>query len=345
MSDDSCDVLLQCPTLVEGIGPATKSKLNTAGVETIADLLGWQPEELGRRLSVSVPAAAKWLAAARLLLVEGVDKDCAEAFVEAGITSVQKLSEAGLQTLERAVKKAEEAGRMAAAPSLYRLAAMQRQAWQVRTSGMLVGRLTDTAGTAQAGVAVTVARRSTRTDEAGRFCLRLLPAGAQVLTLRFGHRLSTVPVAIKAGRLTSSIILQVDPHPADAAPKSRNEADGDLVWLQRQCFPSLVSCGLDDLPDSTHLQVREIGDDSVRLLHLYRQRIGDEVISQRVTVPREQLPQGATVGTVLSLSGSTLSTTELSLRDVAAIKLEAVAGKQNLRVMRRFVPGLPGEGL
>ena len=82
----------------------------------------------------------------------------------------------GLQTLERVVAAAREAGRLPDTPSLYQLAAIQRDAATLRDRGIAQGRVLDVDSEAPlAGLRVSAGRLDAVTDSAGRFILSGVP--------------------------------------------------------------------------------------------------------------------------------------------------------------------------
>ncbi len=114
---------------IQGIGTAYQETLSGVGVSYLRDLLSLEPERL-HALEPALPLASlrEWRSAAWLLTLDDMTPDMAECLVAAGIANVSQLADAGLQTLERALQKSVEKNEFKDPPSLYGLAALQRDA-------------------------------------------------------------------------------------------------------------------------------------------------------------------------------------------------------------------------
>jgi hypothetical protein len=322
---------LEQPTsVIEGIGEQRTAALGNAGIETLADLLAAGPDRIQRAVSgAGARQVSDWLAAALLLRVSGMTPDVAEALVDGGIRSVRRLSEAGLQTLERALAQAVEAGKVDKAPSLYRLAEYGRDAAWVRDRGFLAVRTLDrSTGEPIAGAAVWGLRRSTLTDARGVFVFHPADAGLARFTIEPpGHRLASFAVQVRPGVLTAPTV-RLRLHAARRrAPAEIREADGHLVRHSVATTSRVVTRRLDELPDGIHLVLRRLDrSGTAHLVSLYKTRIGTVVNTERVEIGDAALPAGAAVGDVLELSGGALSRTQLSTGDVAKLKLQRALG-------------------
>ena len=223
------------PAVVEGIGPATETALAGAGIHTIADLLRKGPDYVHRALpATSLQRAERWCGAALLLQVDGVSPDLAEAFTAVGIASPSDLADAGLQTLERAVKAAQDSRRLAARPSIYALAELQRKAARLRATGLLAGRLVDAqSGAGLPNLEVRAAARVTTTDEQGTFDLVGLPAGQNRVSIRRGERLVSFEVTIAPNTVSPATTIRLQPLPATPLPaRTIRESDGGLLSVE-----------------------------------------------------------------------------------------------------------------
>src|SRR5258707_1128326 len=126
MSEQS--FLLKSPEILEGIGPERAQILKDSEIYTIADMFAARAPRVHTLLgNVGARQVGNWFCAAMLLRVEGITPSLAEVLVDAGIRSVSKVADAGLQTLERAIKAGVDAGKIPALPSLYKLADIQRE--------------------------------------------------------------------------------------------------------------------------------------------------------------------------------------------------------------------------
>ncbi|HEV8254968.1 MAG TPA: DUF4332 domain-containing protein [Vicinamibacteria bacterium] len=334
--------LRQSPAVIEGIGRQRKQALHAGGIKVIADLLSSRPERIRQALGeVSPEQVGRWLSAARLLQVEDIGPDVAEALAEGGIASIQELADAGLQTLEEAVRRAKDRGALRDEPSLYQLAAMQREAGRLRDTGMFTGRVLDLDSAAPlAGVAVRAGRRAGTTDAEGTFDLLGLPEGTVHLSIvRVGRPPLSTSVGIRGGQLARPTTFRLKgPSPDAPSPRVMREIDGALISLGRASQARIVMRRLDELPGDTYVMVSRLPESGpARLLHLYRTKVGPEVQSDAVEIPTGQLPPGTAAGQILHLQNGALARTDLTLRDVARRKLEAIIGPHPLTVKRRVV--------
>jgi hypothetical protein len=324
-------VFLESPAVIEGIGRRRAAALEQAGIHSVAEMLLAGPRATHRALTrVARRQVGDWFATALLLRVSEMTPNLAEALVAGEIRSVRRLSEAGLQTLERAMKRAVDDGKLAEAPSLYRLAEYQRDAAAVRDRGVVVGKVVDrTRQRPVPGVSVWGVRRETETDGRGVFAFTNVPAGPLRLAVDAPGRRTPVPftVRVEAGRIAAAR-LRLPPRPRGRpAPREIRESDGKLVWHGRSSLPRLVTRALSDVPDGVHLLLQSVGRAGEgRLVNLYKTRVGNVVLTERVDVAAADLPAGAAAGDVLELAGGRLTRTQLSVMDVAALKVERALG-------------------
>src|SRR5215471_4579811 len=170
--------LLKSPDVIEGIGPERVRKLKDAGIETIADMFAARAPRVLRLLgNIGPPQVGNWFCAAALMRVEGVTPDIAEVLVDQGIRTVSKLADVGLQTLENALKTGVDAGKISAAPSIYKLADIQRDAWRAGDRGMVAGRILDDQQAPISGAHVQVGSFEMDTNGAGRYAFDSIPQG------------------------------------------------------------------------------------------------------------------------------------------------------------------------
>lgn len=313
------------PLVIEGIGETWAGRLAEVGVATIADLLRAGPDGLRRRLpTLRLTTATAWVEAARLLQVEGVDPDVAEALTRAGIGSVRELGDASLRTVERALKVAHEERRIREVPSLYELAAMQCAAARLVDTGMVGGRVLDRAtGAPMAGVEVRAGRHATTTDEVGTFYLLGVRDGPQALVGALEEwPVFDARVEVHAARLGPALEIRA-PRPDPSRYTPRREIDGAYVIPSIGSRLRIVTRTLDAVPEGAHLVVQEITRSGrARLVNLYRTRVGPMVFVDRVYVEAARLPEGTRVKSVLLWSGGALHPTDLTSFDVAMRKLE-----------------------
>lgn len=337
----STHVFRQPPSVIQGIGEVYAAALTNAKVTTLAQMLRLSPEHVQRRVpAASMRQVKSWFAAAWLLRVEGVDPDIAEALVEAGINSVNDLADAGLQTLERAMSTAVERNKLQSAPSLYRLAEVQRSASRLRSTGSIHGTVTNFAtGEPVAGAVLSSSNHRTETDADGYFELHGIASGKASVSIKSGLRgASPYPVFVKTDHLVGPIKVKIA---ASAARKREavRESDGAFISPGRTTTVTLITRSIEEMPNDTYLRVREISESgAVRLLHLSRTRIGPEIQAERVEVKATSLPKGANVGHILHYQDGVLQLTDMTLRDIALQKLERTFGKVKLKTVNRIDP-------
>lgn len=337
----SAPIFRQSPSVVEGIGEAHASTLHAAGITTLSEMLRRTPEQIERLVPrASLTQIRGWFAAAWLLRVEGVTPDIAEALVAAGITGASALANAGLQTVERAIADAVAKKTLHSAPSLYKLAALQRSADGFRSTGGVYGKATNlTTGAPLAGVVISSGDHRTETDADGYFELRSVAAGRASLTVSSDRRRSTCAFFIKTEQMIGPLTLKITERAPAKAVTPVREADGAFVSPGRSKSVTLIDRKLEDMPNGTYLRVREISESgSVRLLHLFKTRVGREIQGDVVIIEKAQLPAGTKVGDILQYQDKALKLTKLSLRDVATQKLQNTFGNVKLTTVERVDP-------
>ena len=106
------DFFRSSPELLEGIGEARSRALEDAGITTLAEMLARGPGVVHRLLPGTSPhQVVRWFAATLLLQIDDVDPQLAEAFVDGGVFTIDRLAARGLQTLERVVAAARDTAR------------------------------------------------------------------------------------------------------------------------------------------------------------------------------------------------------------------------------------------
>jgi len=316
--------LLQSPEVIEGIGPARAEDLAEAGIHTIADMFAARVQRVHELCANTSPEqVASWFCAAMLLRADGVTANFSEAFVNAGIRSIPQLAEAGLQTVERAAKRAVEKRQMAEMPSLYKLAALQREAWRARTRGMIAGRVLDPDGNPIAGVEIEVGRYDVVTDDLGRYAFDAIPEGET--NIRFtipGHwPYTSAALTITAGKMAGPLVHRLRAVPDTPIDIELDEMDGDLIVHTEPMRNRLRIKPLAEFRDGAHFLVRKIRDNgSARLLNLFKRRSRMEVIIERADVDAGDLPANTQVANILILESGALRSTDMTAAEVGELK-------------------------
>lgn len=317
------------PELIEGIGPSRKAALAAGG---IVDLEGLLRTDVGRIKELvpdaSVEQIEDWLRATVLLQLDHVDADVAEALVRAGLGWVDRIADVALSTVVQALDDAAAAGKIAEVPSAARIAALHADAVRRRSTGLVVGRIMAEDWSAPVPDAVVrVETRWTRSDEAGWFQLSGVPEGTRKLSINLDGRAPVrFSVPVVAGRLSPfrgfSFGGAATP---TGTPRTIREFDGDLIVLTPSVEPRLTTVALDDVPTPTFFLVRHLYQDGrVRLLHHFATQVGVELRVERVVVPGDRLPPGATVGDWLEWDGTDFAPPSRPVAELARERVEAV---------------------
>jgi Carboxypeptidase regulatory-like domain/Domain of unknown function (DUF4332) len=320
--------LLSSPEIIQGIGPERARLLKDAAIGAIADMFAARAPRVHKLLGdVSAREVGNWFCAATLLRVEGMTPAIAAVLVDAGLRSVSKVAEAGLQTLERAIKAGVDAGHVPSLPSLYKLADLQQEAWRARDRGMVAGQVQDNARAPIAGAKVKLGPYSTTTDDGGRYAFDGVPEGKFSTVITGAGRpgpLSVAPLTVIAGKLTGPVTHRIPPAtPTTFSPPTVDEFDGELIVNTARTSTQLDSLELDKFRDGAYFLTREIRSDGrAQLLSFYKRRIGTTIHIDRVLVAPADLPANTKVGDVLLLSSGHLQQTSLTPSDVAQLKRE-----------------------
>jgi hypothetical protein len=319
--------LLLPPEEIEGIGPARAEALRAKGITTIAEMFGAGAP----RVHALCPTAGKaevgeWFCKAMLLRVPGVTSDLADALVKGGTRSVSKLAAADLADLEAAVTHSRSApGGLRSTVTLYELAGLQKAAWKLQGFGMLAGRLRHRNGQPVQGAVVNIGAREAATGSNGWYAFDKVDIGEIHIRIRLRTRplpLEMPAVEVRDGKLTGPLLhrLTTSPEAEFNLPVMR-EMDGHPIAFRRGSRLELVTRPLEEFADGSLLQVRHLGKDGyARLLCFYKERLGNLIYIPRARVKTADLPQGAVDGSMLRYTSGKLELTDLTRRNVAALK-------------------------
>ncbi|TFG32383.1 DUF4332 domain-containing protein [Candidatus Thorarchaeota archaeon] len=96
---------------IEGIGVVYGKLLRNAGIPTVADMLGVDPERIAEICGVNIEQAERWVAMSRFAWLDEISEEDAEAIVFAtGITDLQGLAEANPEVVLKKIKDAIASG-------------------------------------------------------------------------------------------------------------------------------------------------------------------------------------------------------------------------------------------
>ncbi len=319
--------LLQSPEVLDGIGAARSVALAEAGIRTIAELLRAGPRRVhSLSRNSSKRQVGGWFCAAQLLRVPGVAPQLAKALVEGGIRTIASLADTRLETIEGITRDAADASRLIALPTVYELAAIQREASMLLDTGIAAGRLLDGAGEPLADILVDAGSQETRSDAAGRWSFERLPVRELRLRVTLPDRPSftlgrwRIRAAKLLGPLTHRIPLFPD---GPFVLRVVHELDGNIVVPAGASPPRLHDRALAEFRDGTHFEVRQtLRGGKVRLVSLWRVRVGQEIHIERTEVVLAALPPGVGERSVVLLESGRLIATDLDRAGVAGLKRE-----------------------
>lgn len=99
--------------LIEGIGEKYASRLNTAGIISIPQLIKMDTVDLAHTADVTPQLAAEWQAMGRFMQLRGVGPQYAEVIVRAGVGTVAELARANAEALSATIKQLQSARKVA----------------------------------------------------------------------------------------------------------------------------------------------------------------------------------------------------------------------------------------
>jgi hypothetical protein len=223
-------------TLIEGLGPATATRLAATGIHFVLDLLRLTPQALHSIVATthSLEQVHHWRLMANLLEIEPMTPQWAEALVAAGVGTVEELSRRDLSWLAQAFAQAQSSGLIPDVPSSDQIGEMQRDATAVFYTGSLTGTVVDSNQAPVVGARVRLGFLETVTNSRGRFRLVRIPLGTtpplEVLAP------SLPPLSVAAPLITAdpeAVVVQVfrlAPASANSTQSlSLSEFDGDLL--------------------------------------------------------------------------------------------------------------------
>jgi hypothetical protein len=314
------ELLMHAPHVIEGIGPARAQALEAGGVKTFADMLSRGPRAVYNMLSgISPKQVSNWYVAIQLMLVDGVTPDVAEALIEGEVYSIERLADMGLQTFERIIARGSDEGKIKDVPSIYGLAAIQREAAKSKDTGFIIGKVLLAEDSLPfSGITVSAERMKTITDEQGFFGFSGLPLRKIKICFELPE-IKRIPVFTKClpGPYVPMNLYKFPSIPEAAPPRVVDEANGGFVWLSKDSTLKWADRNLDEIPEDALLQVRHFyQEDRVRLIHLSKKKVGDELVCERVYLKKDQVPT-AQIGSILRYRNGVLTETGLRLEDVA----------------------------
>jgi hypothetical protein len=335
------DWLEQLPEVIIGIGKEAARTLRRMGIRTVADLISRDLEFLAARLPRRwAQDLRRWVACASLLRVRDMSPRLAAVLVAAGVDSLGKLKGADLLELRAGIRKASRQLKAPSIPTTYQLAALQQSAARLDGTTLFSGQVLDAkTGKPINDAVVHVGGESPAVNSGGLFRVNL-SSGRHLLRVEVrGRRSVRTWVSISSTGVSGRVSFRLGERKIPKREQEIREADGRPVWLWPGMRTRLVERTIAEIPQGVYLLVSDVGRTAKtrRLVNLYRVRAGEEVLTEVVNVPLTMLPEDAASGRVLQYQGGHLTTTTLTLRDVALKKFEALVGPRRLTPLRRIV--------
>ena len=164
---------------IEGIGPSTATRLEAIGVHTTDDLSRGSAAQIhaGVRDVASLDNVRAWRSMARLLNVDGMTAQWAEALQKAGVDRMSALHTKTVDELTAIFADAQANGVIPDTPDASVCFRLIRDALEIDLTGMLVGTVVDAQSQAVAGATVRVGTKTAATDARGRFRVVRIPLG------------------------------------------------------------------------------------------------------------------------------------------------------------------------
>jgi hypothetical protein len=193
---------------IEGIGPATASKLESIGVYTVDDLLRGSEQDIhaGVHDVASVENVRAWRQMAQLLQVRGMTNQWAEAAQGAGIDKLSALHTKSVDELSAIFAASLASGTISDVPSASTSFEVLHDALELDLTGILVGAIVNAQSEAIPDATVRVGIQSVKTDGRGRFRLTRIPLGHSYRLIVSGETFRTLevenpPIVVNEDRL------------------------------------------------------------------------------------------------------------------------------------------------
>jgi hypothetical protein len=326
---------------LSGVGPVLAARLNALGLFTTHDLLRTDRRRLDQVLDgASVAQIRRWQAVAELLEVDGMSLPLAEGLHARGLETLDELAGSSLTRLRSLVGAMRSEGIPGADASDDVMVGWMKDALLLRHTGTLNGTVTG-AGSAPLGdVAVKCMGKRAVSDARGRFRIRRLPLGRELIVhLQHPDHLSkTVPTTrVAAPGVLLGERFRLSRRPATSPPGPQPAA---LSELRGDRMPSLsgasIAIRVQDEAPAEHdlLRVVELPDagGARAVSRLLDYEAGGFVV-RSYRLPADVLAPGAGVGDHLRFSDGRWRVTALPHGGIQAVK-------RRLR-LQRLRPPLP----
>jgi hypothetical protein len=295
-----------------GLSQARRRRLADVGIRTCEELLAVPAAALARFVDVE-----KVVPSAKLMRLPGIDGVLAEALVQAGYRSYESLVLGRTSMLVKALARAQQDGRITAAPDAEAIRTLRLAAGKRMLTATLLVRVRGGDPTAPIrGAEVTVAGNSlpnllpslrTASGPAGRAIVDGLTAHERLRTLLVkapGYAPWTTSLRLQPGTVRSVLAVL---HPAAPTPARRiiDEHTGGIIGVlsgrEVRQFEQILS--LDGLAPGTAVWLTALHPRlrTADLLVLLQRLVGVELQIQTASVPLDQMPAGAEIGSVLRI--------------------------------------------
>jgi hypothetical protein len=331
-------------TAIEGIGAATAKALETVKVYAVFDLLRGRIETIHAAVKslASQTQVESWRAMASLLQVAEVTPQWAEALVQSGVSTIERLFRKSLSELQTGFAQALEQGLIPDVPASDQLAAMLKDAAVLQHSGTLTGTLRDAEGKPVAGAQIHYGDLTQESDERGRFRLLRLPLGVN-LPLYLSHpdylsRSIDSPVVMQDVNALGGQIFILEKRSAgeaspQAAPQRLSELRGDSLPVGRGQRVKTEALAPGKLRPMDILKLQKFYESApdAQLVSRLKSFAGGELLVHTVRVERSKLPPSAKPGDHFRVANGELTAVRMD-----ADKLQRYKIRLRLNLKRRM---------
>ena len=228
---------------IEGVGPAYARKLNKMGIHCLGDLvcIPLSEDQLQSIEGVSKASILGWRSMANLMMVRGVDGQCAEGFYRGGVENLEMLSRLKLTEARDLLKKAKRSRIIPNVPDIDSIAGMLVDAAILSNTARVFGVIRDKQGKPVPSVTVSVKNNNTKSDRRGRYVLHRVP-------LR-----TSAPLVMRKKGFVTAYESNLDINDGTKVFSARSHV---LTRTNRKTEPVLSELEGDSLPDVSGFPIR-----------------------------------------------------------------------------------------
>jgi len=280
---------------IEGIGPKTKSQLNTHNIHTLLDLIAESPGELHEKVDglASEEEIRQWLNMAAFMQMDAVSGQFAEALIKGGVKSISEIALKPKAQLEEIFNNASSNRIIPEAPNSDTIFEMIREATILTFSQTYLGKLIDESGNAVANASVKVYYQQATTNSNGYFRLFGLMSSEDKLLIQteegVHHCFDGYPISRYADNIQVDF-LELNSE-SEVAQEFLSEYDGHTLPPTGSYPIRTNTTKTDDLRKGDLFLVRSIKPEKneITLQSIYNEFDGSQFTVQLFKYPMEDL--------------------------------------------------------